>query len=295
MTSKGTQLLLNGAYEEAVEPLVREDKRDWQDDFRACAIFDLGTTLTLMRRFEEAEQHFRGLIPQVRYTVSAHRIMIGISFWYRGRHAEAVSEWEKATKCGYCGNSGLDGAVALYFAAVLDPDVAKLERAFEQLAKVEKRLGDNFYPIHIAQFMRRAITRDEFLALMSQSEGKFAKHWQRVQLTLAAFYIALDAKRDDDDATFLTELQRCAEATKVESMYDEMVFARLECQARGMELDLPARRRTSPKKATDKSKKVAATTARKTAKVPSVAMKKKGESAGRKVTKKTTARRKLGT
>lgn len=236
--SRGTTLLLTGDYEQAIQRLTVEAKQDSQDDFQVGRSYDLGIALILHGEMESAETHFRQLMEKAWRTVSGHRIWLGAIEWYRNRHSAAVQEWLQASKCAYQGSKGLDSAVALHFAAVMDSAVFDIGEAEDLLKRVLKRLDPQHYPAAIARFLLRDISRMEFYEQVSVSEGKFAKHWRSVQLSIAEFYLAIDSLRDGDGVGFATSLRTCAEATKTKAIYDEIVFARLECSWRDIQVSL---------------------------------------------------------
>src|SRR5262249_51432954 len=124
--NRGTKLLVDCNYNDALKSLRAEAARNKQDDFCAGAIHDVGLALLCLGRFVEAEEHFRQLMERAPYSVSSHSIGMGLAEWFGGRPADGIATWKSGLKSRYSGYHGLDIPFILYYAAVRERSLFRL-------------------------------------------------------------------------------------------------------------------------------------------------------------------------
>lgn len=224
----GQKLLIRGNYGDAIPLLEAEAKRDWQDDFKAGAVYDLGIAMLLTQRFDDAERHFQKLISKSLRSVSGHYLFLGAAKWFHGNHKAAIPFWEKAESCDYQSHKGLDVATAFYFAAIRDPKTCSLNSALNRFEKVSQRLYPHAYPAWIADFVLDRFRPDEFLARMSSWTGKNSAQWIPSLQAIGHYYVGLKKLQCGNERDYWKHLRSCALPGNYVSLFDEMVFARLE-------------------------------------------------------------------
>lgn len=226
----GDELLALGQYEQAItilsQPIPEEDELD---TFRTGRVYSLAVAKLLAGRFVDADEFTKQeLIEQSPHSISSHALLIAWRHWFAGEHAESLKWILRATKCGYCNKTGLDGASALYYVSLRDPSIYCYEDAIARLQKVANRLISDNYPGKCARLLLGEIEERYLIETADEGVRKHGQRWTELISRIVHFYLALAALRANNYELFVERIQNAAKPGIFDVLEPEIIIARLE-------------------------------------------------------------------
>jgi hypothetical protein len=221
---------MKGDYDVALEGFQRCADAEDGDSLNVSDSLSVGITLLCMERYDDAARHFEELIKRTQYTVSHHRVYLGLAHWARGDDEAAVKIWMRAQKSQYMWASGADVHFVLWYACACRPDLIDKKQVAAGMEKHLSRYTCDFTS-RVMEFFLGRLSEENVIEIAHEVEGHYVAQIVRSNLTLLEFAFATADLHHGDSRGYRRHLQNCA---NIDDCVDEMFpifFARVEMAA----------------------------------------------------------------